>query len=357
VPFLGYNRPSMSTLSLLAVPFLIALNAFFVAAEYAMLALRPGDIESLRQGGWKRVVLSVEKLKSNPASTIGTIQVCITMTNLLLGWIGEPAMSALLGRILGPLITLSPRVFTTMSVTLSFIIVTLLTVVLSELLPKALTLRFAGPAAVLTAVPVTFVQTFVSPLVWLMNKIANAITRPLGLGRVEDIEKHAVTADELRLLANQAFADGVVTPKERQIILASLTLGRRKAKEIMIHRSQVQMIDINKSMEASKQIVDSALHSRFPLCQGELDKTIGVMSAKDFLTAYHAGGDTSMLQLIASPPIFVPDMVTLDRLLAELQEHRAQMVFLANEYGTVQGLVTLQDVIDELIGGNDSPPA
>ena len=343
--------------SLLAVPFLIALNAFFVAAEYAVLAVRAGDIESLRKGGWKRVVASIENLKGDPASTIGTIQVCITMTNLLLGWIGEPAMSALLERIFGPLILFSPRVFTTVSVALSFIIVTLLTVVLSELLPKALTLRFAGPAAVLTAVPVIFIQKLVSPLVWLMNKIANAITRPLGLGRVEDFERQTVTADELRMLANQAVADGVVTPQERQIILASLTLGRRKAKEIMIHRSQVQMIDINRSMDENKQIVDSALHSRFPLCQGELDKTIGVMSAKDFLTAYHAGGDTSMLQLIASPPIFVPDMVTLDRLLAELQEHRAQMVFLANEYGTVQGLVTLQDVIDELIGGSTGEPS
>jgi CBS domain containing-hemolysin-like protein len=358
---LDYNRRQMSILSLLAVPFLIALNAFFVAAEYAVLAIRPGDVESLRASEWKGVVGAIDRLKNNPASTIGTIQVCITMTNLLLGWIGEPAMSALLEKMFGPLVTWSPRTFTAISVALSFLIVTLLTVVLSELLPKALTLRFASPAAILTAIPVTYIQTFVSPLVWLMNKIANSITRPLGLGRVEEFEKQTISADELKVLANQAAADGVVTHQERQIILASLSLGRRKAKEIMVHRSQVQFIDVNRSMDENKQIVDSALHSRFPLCQGELDKAIGVLSAKDFLTAYHAGGDTSMLQLIAHPPVFVPDMISLDRLLSHIRENHAQMVFLVNEYGSVQGLVTLQDLVDELVGveqdHNENPPA
>jgi len=345
----------MSIASLAAVPFLIAMNAFFVAAEYAVLALRPGDIETLRRKGWKRTAEASVSLKSNPGTTIGTIQVCITMTNLLLGWIGEPAMSALLEKLFGPVIAFSPRFFTAISVGLSFLIVTLLTVVLSELLPKALTLRFAAFAAALTAVPITLIAKVVHPLVWLMNVLANSITRPLGLGRVQDAEKQSVSMDELKLMANQAAEDGVVTSQERKIILASLTLGRRKAKEIMIHRKHVQMIDINKSMDENKQTVDSALHSRFPLCQGELDKTIGVMSAKDFLTAYHAGGDTSMLQLISQDAIFVPEMITLDKLLTQLRENHAQMVFLVNEYGSVQGLATLKDVVDELISGENPP--
>ena len=124
----------MSIASLAAVPFLIAMNAFFVAAEYAVLALRPGDIETLRRKGWKRTAEASVSLKSNPGTTIGTIQVCITMTNLLLGWIGEPAMSALLEKLFGPVIAFSPRFFTAISVGLSFLIVTLLTVVLSCLL-------------------------------------------------------------------------------------------------------------------------------------------------------------------------------------------------------------------------------
>lgn len=207
------------------------------------------------------------------------------------------------------------------------------------------------------APPITLLAKVVAPLVWVMNLLANAITLPLGLGRVEDAEKQTVSADELKLMANQAVEDGVVTPQERRIILASLTLGRCKARDIMVHRKLVQFVDVSKSMDDNKQTVDSALHSRFPLCNIELDKTIGVLSAKDFLTAYHAGGDTAMLQLISHEAIFVPEMITLDKLLTQLRDNKAQMVFLVDEYGSVQGMVTLQDVVDELIADDRSTDA
>lgn len=331
------------------------MNAFFVSAEYAIIAIRPGQIEALRRRGRHRVVAAIERLKASPASAIGTIQVCITMTNLLLGWIAEPAMTQLLQHLFRPLMELSPTVMGVISTAVGFVIVTLLTVVLSELLPKALTLRFAEFSARMTARPIVLVQTGIRPLVWLMNKLANVVIRPFGMGSVEELETEKVSVDELRILANQAVETGVLSPRERSIILASLTLGRRKARDVMVHRTQVQFVDLNKSIEENKQVVDTMLHTRFPLCEGGLDRTVGILKVKEFLTAYHAGGTTPMLRLLADRPVFAPELISLDQLLRVFTENSAEMVLLANEYGAVEGLVTLQDVVDELLAPEPAP--
>src|SRR5688572_20325659 len=165
--------------ALLVVPLLIGLNAFFVVSEYAVVAVRPAEVQQLRARGRVRSADAIEALKADPTSAIGAIQVCITMTNLLLGWIGEPAMSALLHQLFGPAIRLWPNLLSPVSTLLSFIVVTLLTVVFSELLPKAMTLRYVELAASVSAAPVLAIQKGIYPLVWLMNKMANLVTRPL----------------------------------------------------------------------------------------------------------------------------------------------------------------------------------
>lgn len=336
--------------SLSAVPFLIGLNAFFVAGEYAVVAAKPQHTAALRTRGWRRTANAIDAFKAAPGSAIGTIQVCITMTNLLLGWIGEPAMSAVLGMAFGPLIELYPRTFGGVSLTLSFIIVTLLTVVFSELLPKALTLQYVAPAAVLTAVPILLIQKAVKPLVWLMNAMANMVTRPLGLGSVDEMESEAVTPEELRILAMKAGESGAVTPREQAIIQASLMMGRRRAREIMVPRIHVAHLDLRKSMEDNRAVIDSHLYSRLPLCDGGMDNVVGLVHIKEFLSAYNAAGDVKVLSLIARKPVFVPETVTLERLLETFHEHRTQFVFLVDEYGGVEGIVTLRDVVDELMG-------
>src|SRR3712207_1842433 len=264
--------------SLAAVPVLIGLNAFFVVGEYAVVATRPAQIESLRARGSRRAAAAIERLKASPASAIGAIQVCITMTNLLLGWIGEPAMSELIRALASPLVNvLRGPVFTAVSTGLSFILVTLLTVVFSELLPKAMTLRFVELAARLTAVPVLAIQRAIFPLVWVMNATANAVTRPLGLGRVEDFENQQITLDELRLMADQAAADGVVTPRERSIVLNALAIGLRTARQIMVPRIKVAFLDVRRSMDENHAVIGERLFTRLPLCDGGLDHVLGVV--------------------------------------------------------------------------------
>jgi CBS domain containing-hemolysin-like protein len=335
--------------ALVAVPFLIGLNAFFVVSEYAVVAVRPAEVQTLRTRGNRRAADAIEALKADPASAIGAIQVCITMTNLLLGWIGEPAMSAVLHKGFDPVIRFSPTVFSAIATALSFVVVTLLTVVFSELLPKALTLRYVVTAAALTAVPVQLIRRATSPIVWLMNFMANLLTVPLGLGRVEEFEKQRVTPDELRLLTTQAAADGSVSARESSLVLNSLAIGRKRAKEIMVPRTSITYLELQRTAAENLALIEGHLYSRLPLVDGGMDHVIGVVRTKEALTAFYAQADNSVLGLIAEAPVFVPEHLSLDRLLETFHQRRTQMVFLVDEYGGVEGLVTLQDVIDELL--------
>src|SRR4051812_40268878 len=290
------------------VPVLILANAFFVGAEYAVVAIRGAQIEALRAAGRRRTAAAIDALKDHPAAAIGAIQVCITMTNLMLGWIGEPAMTTLLSMILGPLTSFVPHgVFVFVSTLLSFLVVTLLTVVFSELLPKALTLRYVPAVAMLTAVPVLYIRRAVAPLVWVMNRLANAVTRPLGLGDVEQMEEEGHSREEVVLLAHEAAVDGVLTLAERSLILNTLSMGKRPARQIMVSRIHVDYLDLRRTMADNMKVLESRLHSVLPLCDGGMDKVFGVVHTKEFLMAYEDDGDPSVMQLIARPPVFVPE--------------------------------------------------
>jgi CBS domain containing-hemolysin-like protein len=336
---------------LAAVPLLIALNAFFVIAEYALVAVRAAQVAKLREDGYRRAADAIDRLRGDMASALGAVQICITLTNLLIGWIGEPAMSRLLIVLLGPLATLLPqRLFEAISIAIAFIIVTLLTVVLSELVPKALTLQYTQLAARLVAPPMLRVQQAIRPLVWLMGALANLTTRSLGLGRVS-IEDAGPTVDEIRLLAAEAGEQGTLTPRERSLILNALSLGRRSAEQIMIPRVKTAYLDLQRSMDENRRVMNEYLFSRMPLCDGGMDKVVGIIYTKEFLTAYEEHGeDSSVLLLIARAPVFVPSSLPLDRLLQEFHDHKTHLIFLADEHGTVEGIVTVTDVVDEIIG-------
>lgn len=333
------------------VPLLIAMNAFFVVAEYAVVAIRTSQIATLRERGHRRAADALQSLKGDMASAIGAIQICITLMNLLIGWLGEPAMSGLLHWMLQPIGQLVPAaVFDGASIAISLTLVTLLTVVLSELVPKALTLQHALLAGRVVAVPMLQVRRVIQPMVWVMTGMANLVTRGLGLGRVS-IADVAPSVEEIRVIAAEAADQGTLTPRERSLILNALTLGRRTAGQIMVPRVRVAYLDLRQSMSENRRVMNEYLFSRLPLCDGGLDRVVGVIYTKEFLTAYEEQlEDSSVLLLIARPPVFVPVSVTLDRLLQEFHDRRTHLIFLVDEHGGVAGIVTVNDVVDEVIG-------
>jgi len=337
--------------ALILVPVLIVFNAFFVAAEYALVAVRPVHLELLRRTGHRFAADAMDKLRRRAADAIGAIQVCITLTNLLLGWIGEPAMSRVLLTLLGGLAeAIPPAVFRPMSVALSFLVVTLLTVVFSELLPKALTLQHVAWAVRLTAAPVLAVTGAVRPLVWMMNQLANAVTVPLGLGRVDTLDEQRVTTAEIRLLTTTAADEGELTPRERSVILNALTLADRPVSQIMVPRVRVKYLDLKWTMAENRAVINERLYSRLPLCNGGMDHVIGIVHTKEFFSAFHAAGDVSVLQLIAREPVYVPETQPMDQLISTFTQTHSQMVIVLDEYGGVAGIVTLRDAIDNLLG-------
>jgi putative hemolysin len=141
----------------------------------------------------------------------------------------------------------------------------------------------------------------------------------------------------------------VVTPREQSLILNALTIGKRRANQIMVPRTRVAYVDLQRSWAENVAIVEQYLFSRMPLCNGGTDHVIGVIRTRELLTAYHAIADISVLPLLAERPVFVPERVTLDRLIEMFHERRTEMVFLVDEYGGVEGIVTQRDVLDELL--------
>ena len=203
--------------------------------------------------------------------------------------------------------------------------------------------------ATLTAVPVLWVLRGARPLVWLMNAMANAVTVPLGLGRVDRMEKEWHTAEEIRQIASQAFEQGTVTPRERSLILNALALGRRKARQVMVPRVRVAYVDLKRPMEDNRRVINEHLYTRLPLCDGGMDHVLGWVPTKEFLSAYNAAGESSVLQLLARPAVFYPENVALDGLLTVFHRNQTELIFLVDEYGGVEGIVTLQDVVNELL--------
>ncbi|HLL90138.1 MAG TPA: transporter associated domain-containing protein, partial [Tepidisphaeraceae bacterium] len=180
--------------------------------------------------------------------------------------------------------------------------------------------------------------------------MANAITVPLGLGRVDTAERDWHTAEEIRAMIAGAADHGELSARERSLVLNSLALGRRTAKQIVVPRVKIVSVDLRKPMDENRRVLTEHLHTRVPLCDGGLDNVVGVVATKEFLSAYHAAGDASVLRLIARPAVFAPETIPIDRLLLVFDENKAEMVFLVDEHGGLEGLVTLRDVVDELIG-------
>jgi CBS domain containing-hemolysin-like protein len=183
-----------------------------------------------------------------------------------------------------------------------------------------------------------------------MNAMANLVTRPLGLGRIENLEEEGHSAEELRAIASEAADTGVLSQQERHLILNSLVLGRRTAKEIMVPRMKVEFLDLQENMQQNREVMAKELLSRFPLCDGGLDHVVGIVETQGFLFAYNEAAESSVMSLIAKPAVFAPENVGVDKLLALFNQKRTEVVLLVDEYGAVAGLVSLQDGVDELMG-------
>ncbi len=324
---------------------LIVLNGFFVAAEFALVKVRPTQIEPHTGPGRRAGNVAAHMIKHLDAYLSAT-QLGITLTSLALGWIGEPAFTW----IVTPAITAitggaNPALVHTAGVTLAFLIITILHIVLGELAPKSIAIRKSEKTTLFVAWPLFAFYKVTYPAIWLLNLSANALLKGVGIQPVSEGEL-AHDEAELRLLLSGPQA-GDLSIQKRELLDNIFELSHRVARQIMVPRGDVIYLSTERSLEENLRIARRSGHTRFPLCKGDLDHPIAIVHIKDI---FRADRPIANIQDIARPIVFVPETLELDRLLKRMRAEKFHLAAVMDEYGGVSGVVTLENVIEEIVG-------
>jgi magnesium and cobalt exporter, CNNM family len=324
-------------LRILAVLGLVGANAFFVVGEYSVVTARRAALAPRAEAGSAGARAAL-RLMDDPVRVISTVQVGITAVGILTGAVGEPLMRDVLGSGL-------PR---GLGFTLAFAIVTYLSVVFGELVPKALTLERAETLAALVAPVIELMSVALRPVVWLLQASASVVLRPFGVREIVAGESIRSPA-ELRALVDEAERAGVIHAAQEELLHNVFEFVDREARDIMVPAVAVDWLDAELSPDAALDRVLEAPHERYPVARGSLDRLTGIVHVRDLLAAARGGLATTVGEL-ARPAMVVPETKDLGALLRELREQHEQLAVVIDEYGGVAGIVTLEDVLEALVG-------
>jgi CBS domain containing-hemolysin-like protein len=323
---------------------LVALNGFFVAAEFALVKVRPTQIEPLVAEGNRRATV-VRHMLGHLDAYLSATQLGITLASLALGWVGEPAFAWIIRPLIGPLVGNNAHLLRSISVTVSFLVITVLHIVLGEQAPKTIAIRKAESASLLIAFPLFVFYKLTYPAIWLLNHAANALLKLIGVAPADEGEM-AHDEEELRLLLSSGNAAQLSSQKREQLDNI-FELSHRLARQIMLPRQDVIYLSTTRTLAENLRIARRSGHTRFPLCEGDLDHVIGLIHIKDI---FHRDRNLRSLQEVAREISFVPETLELDRLLKRMRTERFHLAAVIDEYGGVSGVVTLEDVIEEIVG-------
>ncbi len=337
---------------LLAVAALVAVNGFFVAAEYALVSVRRTRVEELASQGNRSAAL-VQRAIQDPARFIAAIQLGITMAGLLLGWIGEDALVPLFTPIFRaiPESWIGPT-HASIAVTISFVTITFLTVVLGELVPKSVTLQNPERTALRVARPILWSFYLFLPLIWLLNGAGSLMLRLLRVRPAAGLERvHSV--QELKRLLEASQKEGVLEEEERRMLVGVFDLGELTARQVMIPRPDVVTVSEDAPVRELLEHFRESGHSRFPvLGAGGVDDVVGVVSVKDLLQKMPLS-EADLARPVREwmrPALFFPENKPVTDLLQELRRDRTRMAILVDEYGGMAGALTVEDIVEEIVG-------
>jgi CBS domain containing-hemolysin-like protein len=320
---------------------LVALNGFFVAAEFALVKVRPTQLEPLEG---KRARLARHMLRHLDAYLSAT-QLGITLASLALGWVGEPAFAWLIHPLLSPFVADNPPLLHSISVVVSFLVITVLHIVLGEQAPKTIAIRKAESAALLVALPLYFFYKLTYPAIWLLNHASRGLLKLIGISPAAEGEL-LHDEEELRRLLSSSKESQLSTQK-RELLDNIFELSHRVARQIMLPRQDVIYLSTDHSLAENLRLARRSGHTRFPLCEGDLDHVIGLLHIKDI---FHRERPLTSLTEVAREIAFVPETLELDRLLKRMRTERFHLAAVIDEYGGVSGIVTIEDVIEEIVG-------
>lgn len=333
---------------LLAVVVLVCLNGFFVAAEFAIVKIRETQLQPFVARGSRRGRMASRIVKNLDASLSAT-QLGITLASLGLGWIGEPVFASILEPLMQWLKIENPDVRHSISFAVGFSVITFLHIVLGELAPKSMAIQKPLPVTLWVAYPLRWFYLVSFPFIWALNRTSLAMLRQVGIEPASEAEL-AHSEEELRLLLGGHKKEAVASAG-RDIVLNAFDLRRRIAREVMRPRQQIAGFATEASIQQCLEIAEHSRFSRFPLLErGSLDHALGFVHVKDLYAARNKAQFARDLLPLAKKLVYVPETSRLERLLHIFLERKVHMAFVVDEYGGTVGLVTLENVLEELVG-------
>ena len=330
---------------LLVIVVLVLLNAVFVAAEISLVTLRRSRLEQLIDEG-NQAAVRVRRLVDEPGRFLAVIQIGVTFVGFLASAFAAVSLAAALADALAGIGPLKPY-----SVALGLLIVTILlsafTIVFGELVPKTVALAHPDRFALVLARPIDLIGRLLRPVVWLLTGVT---ARVAGIFGTDFSTSAHISAAELMLIVERGGEQGVLEAEEEQMIHAVIELGDRRLHEVMVPRIDIVALPADATFEAAIDAIVEAGHSRIPVYEESVDEVIGILYAKDLLPFLKSGASRPALRSLLRTPLFVPESMTIDDLLHELQRRKVHIAIVLDEYGGTAGLVTIEDLLEEIVG-------
>lgn len=335
------------TLNFLFTIFLVFLNGFFVAAEFAIVKVRASQIEVQKDVN-KGISRAAKNVTNNLDSYLAATQLGITLASLGLGWVGESVFTEIILTVFSWVGLGTPALAQKLAVPVAFIVITIMHIVLGELAPKSLAIRKPVPVTFTVAIPLRVFYYIFRPFIWLLNGMANSLVRLIGIEPVHESED-IHSEEELKVIIAESHKGGVLEETEKDLIQNVFSLADRKIQTLMTPRNEVVWIDLNDSPEEVKKTLQKNKHSAYPLCEGDLDNVIGFVYSKDMI------GDSfeeaiADLRKIARPVQLLIASNKAYSVLEKFQRERIYHALIIDEFGSVRGFVTINDIIDALVG-------
>ncbi|ETI66405.1 hemolysin family protein [Neobacillus vireti] len=339
----------MDIFNLVLIAILIALTAFFVASEFAIVKIRSSRIDQLIEEGNSKAV-SVKKVITNLDEYLSACQLGITITALGLGWIGEKTIKGLLAPLFVKM-NVPESATHLLSVGIAFAAITFLHVVVGELAPKTLAIQKAEWITMTVSRPLIFFYKLMYPFIWVLNGSARVVSGIFGLKPVSENEI-AHTEEELRIILSESYKSGEINQSEFKYVNKIFEFDNRIAKEIMVPRTEIVSLSKDDSLETFLQVLREEKFTRYPIIDGDKDHIIGLINIKEIMTDLIGKENLSTrnLENYTRPIIRVIETIPIHDLLVKMQKERMHMAILMDEYGGTSGLVTVEDILEEIVG-------
>ena len=334
--------------NLFVIVFLLFSNGFFVASEFAMVKVRKTRIEQLVNEGNHNAKIALEAIKDLD-KFIAAVQLGVTISSIGLGWVGEGTLARIIEPIFVFLPGISQNIAThTVSVSASFALITFMHVVIGELIPKSIALEYPEQTSLVIARPMQWISFLFTPFIWMLNGFGNSI---LNLFHVPHKHKSSLvhSTEELNMLVDASYNGGVLNETEKNILHNAFKFSDLTAKQVMVPRTDMVCIPNDMSIEELSKLAAENQYTRYPVYDEDIDHITGLIHVKD-LFSLSINDEVCPLKMLEREIMLVPETITMDKLVLEFKRRKSQMAIVVDEFGGTSGLITVEDVLEEIFG-------